>query len=152
MNLTHCFTNSFNYLVNVAQAQPNDRVFYVDVCYDCNRDGDWDDSMACPDGTPVPEWAVQNQAIGPFPVVGQYGYATPLFLAWHRNGLADGSALWMRITLSEQKAQPAAGVVGGGGSGPAAGYELGETEDYYVEDWVQDAVDFGDAPDRTYPT
>jgi hypothetical protein len=37
----------------------------------------------------------------------------------------------MRITLSEQKWQPTTSVPGVGGSGPANGYEFGETEDYY---------------------
>jgi hypothetical protein len=36
----------------------------------------------------------------------------------------------MRITLSETPWTSVSGVLGNGGSGPAAGYTLGETEDY----------------------
>ena len=50
---------------------------------------------------------------------------------------AEPSARWMRITPSERKWAPFAGVYGAvvpnaGGSGPAGGYRYGETEDYYA--------------------
>jgi hypothetical protein len=58
----------------------------------------------------------------------------------------------MRVTLSEQM-WPAPGGGVAGGDGPAAGYLMGETEDYYVTAYVAgDAFDFGDAPDPSYPT
>ncbi|MBN2183365.1 MAG: hypothetical protein JW715_15755, partial [Sedimentisphaerales bacterium] len=55
----------------------------------------------------------------------------PAFLSWHEKSSPD--AIWMRITLSEQpwKGGSNPGETGNGGSGPAAGYLIGETEDYY---------------------
>ncbi|MEA1907331.1 MAG: GEVED domain-containing protein [Euryarchaeota archaeon] len=136
--LVHCEPNTFDYVVTVVD--PLYRSVYVNVWFDWNRDGDWDDTMKCPGdaGTvPVlaPEWAVQNQQLhlsGP----GIFTFTTPRFMAWLPPQVeAEPPARWMRITLSERKWGPFAGVHGvvtpnSGGSGPAGGYQYGETEDY----------------------
>ena len=125
----HCYPAQFNYIVTVTGLTT--APLYVNAWCDWNRDGDWDDIMPCPNGT-ADEWAVQNQMLtiaGP----GIYTFTTPPFLPWHPVGApGDRLPLWLRITLSEQPWQPGAGIVGWGGSGPAAGYQFGETEDYYV--------------------
>jgi hypothetical protein len=125
----HCYPAQFNYIVTVTG--PMAAPLYVNAWCDWNRDGDWDDIMPCPHG-PADEWAVQNQMLT-FAGPGIYTFTTPPFLPWHPVGApGDRLPLWLRITLSEQPWQPGAGIVGWGGSGPAAGYQFGETEDYYV--------------------
>ncbi|MCK5108411.1 MAG: hypothetical protein KAR25_01850, partial [Methanosarcinales archaeon] len=139
--LVHCEPNTFDYVVTVVD--PLYRSVYVNVWFDWNRDGDWNDVMKCPGlpGTlpaPAPEWAVQNQQLqlsGP----GVFTFTTPRFIAWLPPQVeAEPSARWMRITLSERKWKPFASVHGvvvsnAGGSGPAGGYRYGETEDYPVK-------------------
>lgn len=124
----HCFPAQFNYVVTVTNPVPT--LLYVNAWCDWNRDGDWDDIMPCPHGT-ADEWAVQNQMLT-FVVPGTYTVTTPQFLPWHPVAPGDRLPLWMRITLSEQPWQPGPGTIGYGGSGPANGYQYGETEDYYV--------------------
>ena len=124
---------SFEYIVSVIQ--PN-RDLWVNVWFDWNRDGDWDDDgstnpeMVAGDRK-VSEWAVQNQYLYGLPI-GTHKIATPGFLAWHLD--KGPEKVWMRITLSEKpwKGGATPGVLGNGGSGPVEGYEIGETEDYLI--------------------
>jgi hypothetical protein len=102
---------------------------YVNVWFDWNRDGDWDDTLQCPLVGPAPEWAVQNQPVSAA-APGTLTFTTPPFLPWHQAAGAASPQTWMRITLSEQPWQPL-GAAGYAGSGPLGGYEFGETEDYY---------------------
>ncbi len=148
--LTHGFANSFNVAVTTAAIAPQQ--MYLNVWFDWDRDGDWDDAPALPDGTAVPEWAVQNQVVNPLGP-GTILVPTNMFRAWHPGGNGDNQPLWMRITLAEQRwSSWYAGAPGEGGSGPVTGYAYGETEDYLLVEWEQDEVDFGDAPDGPYPT
>ena len=122
--LPHCLLTTFQYQINVANPAVG---LYVNVWFDWNRDGDWDDTMTCGSNN-APEWAVQNQffAAGTL-VAGINQRTTPSFRPWHPTGAQQPtSKIWMRITLSEQ---PWVGS-GSGGSGPQAGYYFGETEDY----------------------
>lgn len=152
---------SFEYIVSVIE--PN-RDLWVNVWFDWNRDGDWDDSgttnpeMVAGDRK-VSEWAVQNQYLYGLPI-GTHKIVTPGFLAWHLD--KGPEKVWMRITLSEKpwKGGATPGVTGNGGSGPAEGYEIGETEDYLItpeavctlcEDRNKDGqVDFDDLVDLLY--
>lgn len=129
--MPHCDWTTFDYVVNVVDPT---RDLWVNVWCDWNRDGDWDDdSSTDPDlscsGQYVSEWAVQNQYLFGLPV-GLHHITTPAFLSWHPEGGPE--EIWMRITLSEQpwKGGENPGKLGNGGSGPVAGYEVGETEDY----------------------
>jgi len=132
--LPHCKQATFDYLVTILPApMPPQPDLYVNVWFDWNRDGDWDDTLRCtgPDvAIPVPEWAVQNQKLSGLPP-GLHTITTPPFLCWHPLVGAELEPIWMRITLSEQPWDPVAGELGNGGSGPASGYMFGETEDYY---------------------
>ena len=159
LTLPHCQWTTFNYTVTIAPFMPPTPPLYVNVWFDWNRDGDWDDTMTCPGATaptPAPEWAVQNQQL-PALLPGVHLITTPRFMPWQ---LVTGDVLpiWMRITLSEQKWSPISGVLGDGGSGPANGYVYGETEDYYFIPLVPEPdLDFGDAPEAlsagfNYPT
>jgi hypothetical protein len=133
---------------------PTNAIFFVNVWFDWNRDGDWNDSITCPNGQLAAEWAVQNDPVnlnlpGPFPF--QFTNTTARFVAWHPPG--GKQPVWMRITLSEQAWPPPGGASPVGGEGPHDGYSSGETEDYYINDYDADETfDWGDAPDPTYPT
>ncbi|MHC4581470.1 MAG: GEVED domain-containing protein, partial [Planctomycetota bacterium] len=125
LSLPNCGLTSFDYEVTVVEPGTN---LWVNVWFDFNRDGDWDDTVECPEGT-APEWAVQNQFLFNLPA-GFHKIATPGFKSVHPAGAHD--EIWMRITLSEQPwtggSNP--GERGNGGSGPQDKYQIGETEDY----------------------
>jgi hypothetical protein len=127
IKMPSCGWTTFDYTVNVVD--PNIDM-WVNVWFDFNRDGDWNDTnlpsttTACPN-TPVSEWAVRNQLLFNLPV-GLNKITTPGFTCWNPDDKSKN--IWMRITLSEQ---PWKGGSGAGGSGPANGYQDGETEDYY---------------------
>nr|BAL59487.1 hypothetical protein HGMM_OP4C123 [Candidatus Acetothermum autotrophicum] len=120
-----CGQTQFNYTVTSTTAAK----LYVNVWFDFNRDGDWNDPIQkCPLGPAVTgsftEWAVQNQLItvsGP----GTFTFTTPFGAA----NPTKGQDMWMRITLTDQPIAPAQGA---DGSGPAGGYQFGETEDYLL--------------------
>jgi len=121
-----CGQTQFQYVVTSTAAAK----LYVNVWFDFNRDGDWDDPMQkCPLGPAVTgsftEWAVQNELIT-VPGPGTYAFTTPPFGAANPT---KGSDMWMRITLTDQPIAPAQGA---DGSGPASGYPFGETEDYLL--------------------
>ncbi len=132
INMPKCSWTTFDYRVNIID--PNTDL-WVNVWCDWNRDGDWDDdssndsNLLCA-GRDVPEWAVQNQFLFHLPA-GISTITTPAFLSWHEK--TDADTIWMRITLSEQPWRGGSnpGMIGNGGSGPQAGYLIGETEDYY---------------------
>ena len=126
LSLPNCGLTSFDYEVTVIEPGTN---LWVNVWFDFNRDGDWDDTVDCPAGT-APEWAVQNQFLFNLPA-GFHEIATPGFMSAHPEGAHE--YIWMRITLSEQPwtggSNP--GERGNDGSGPQGKYQIGETEDYF---------------------
>ena len=130
LNMPNCKLTTFDYLVNIITPGTD---LYVNVWFDFNRDGDWDDNdvsdpnLLCTScsGSPVNEWAVQNQLLFNLPA-GLHQISTPGFMSWHSS--EKPAAIWMRITLSEQ---PWKGGSGAGGSGLETPYLYGETEDYY---------------------
>ena len=132
--LPHGEFASFQYIVSVIEPGTD---LWVNVWFDLNRDGDWDDDsisnpeMVAGDHNYVSEWAVQNQYLFDLPV-GTHTITTPAFRAWHPD--KGPEEIWMRITLSETpwKGGDNPGKHGNGGSGPAEGYEIGETEDYLI--------------------
>jgi hypothetical protein len=100
---------------------------YLNVWFDFNRDGDWDDPIQkCPLGPSTTgsftEWAVQNEL-----VTAPGTFTTPVFGAANPT---KGQDMWMRITLTDQPIAPANGA---DASGPASGYKYGETEDYLLK-------------------
>ncbi len=153
--LPKCQPVTFDYDVTVMQLLL-DRM-YVNVWFDWNRDGDWDDTVECENGLLVPEWSVQNQMIQ-LTSMGTITQTTPLFLSWHPLSQDERNPLWMRVTLAERPWGDASRAVPGG-AGPEAGYQYGETEDYLLFPRLtfdDAALDWGDAPDRDdlplYPT
>lgn len=155
LTLPHCRPTQFNYNVTFPGPPPvpPGTPLFVNVWFDWNRDGDWNDVMKCPDGSSAPEHAVVNQLIPvavpppPYPIV--MNMASLPFRAWHPT--TTNQPIWMRITLAEQ-AWPGGGSGVAGGDGPINGYLYGETEDYYLTTYDYGGeLDFGDAP-SPYPT
>ena len=126
LNLPDCKWVTLDYQVTVVNPKTD---LWVNVWFDWNRDGDWDDSPQCGGGT-APARAVEHQFLFDLPV-GLNQITTPAFLPWHPK--SGPEKIWMRITLSEQpwKGGSNPGEKGNGGSGPATRYQTGETEDYY---------------------
>jgi len=155
LELPHCGETKFDYIVTLTSEPPGP--LYVNLWCDWNRDGDWDDTLTCPDGTTIPEWTVQNQE----PVLAEMGeniVTTPPFFCWHPENTCHLSFMWLRITLSERPWQALGSGLGSGGAGDVDGYDYGETEDHYIrlEDGSAQQYDWGDAPDDIclpgYPT
>ena len=126
LSLPGCCWTTLDYEVTVVDPNVD---LWVNMWFDWNRDGDWDDVLDCSQG-PAPEWAVQNQFLYNLPV-GVNKITTPAFLPWNPE---DIQHIWFRITLSEQpwKTGSNPGELGNAGSGPKEKYLYGETEDYYV--------------------
>ncbi len=149
LNLPHCRRTKFDYIVTVIH--PIDEL-YVNVWFDWNRDGDWDDVMDCGIANDISnkprglarEWAVHNQVLTHLPA-GIHKITTPAFMPHHPFRYSDDvyrvDPIWMRITISERPWGPIAisntyrighgGSGSIGGSGPRGGYKIGETEDYF---------------------
>jgi uncharacterized repeat protein (TIGR01451 family) len=126
--LVDCNGTGLNLLVTVATPAvylPMPR--YVNVWFDWNADGDWADIVFCPGGLGVAEWAVRNQAYALYP--GSF-LLTPQFLPVIRVVRDMPYETWMRVSIAEMPA-PAPED----GRGPAGGYDVGETEDYYLTLW-----------------
>jgi hypothetical protein len=150
--LPDCTPSYITYTVTVKPgASDIDR--FVNVWFDWNRDGDWNDNMTCQTSDDAPEWAVQNQLFPPGPS-GTYVLTTPAFLPYNK---VPNVPIWMRISIAEQPApHPSTGGLPDG-SGPANGYAFGETEDYYLPgvelppgEWIKLIDDQPWRPDFAY--
>ncbi len=111
---------------------------YLNVWFDGNRDGDWEDQEPCGQLTVQRhEWIVHNFVVIPPTTTTSFVISAPTALVM--NKFPERPA-WMRFTLSEQPAVAppphAPGNPGGlpDGRGPSypQGFLLGETEDYLV--------------------
>ena len=121
--LPQCAMTKLTYTMSVVGPKVNR---YINVWFDFNRDGDWNDTFRCLQGTKkltVKEWAVANRAVSRGP--GVYVLSTTQFVSATPPSL--DRPMWMRITLSETGVPTA-----GDGRGPAQGFLYGETEDYYL--------------------
>ena len=146
VNLPHCGPGMIHLMFSWPGMPPWQQMI-LNVWCDWNRDGDWNDVLTCPDGTPVPEWAGQNIVVPP-----GVGIMPVMFHCWHPS--LQKQSLWIRVTVSELATLPPLGSFSGvaAGDGPPPGFAFGETEDYYITDYDdQQAFDFGDAP-SPYPT
>jgi len=126
LSLPNCCWTTLDYEITVVDPSVD---LWVNIWFDWNRDGDWDDVLDCPEG-PAPEWAVQNQFLYNLPT-GVNTITSPAFLPWSHE---DIQHIWLRITLSERpwKTGSNPGEIGNAGSGPQEKYLIGETEDYYI--------------------
>ncbi|NOZ71129.1 MAG: DUF11 domain-containing protein [Chloroflexi bacterium] len=118
--LPRCQPTTFTFQVTFPPGGPQ-TAYFLNAWFDWNRNGQWGEMLDCGKAL-AKEWAVQNMPIAYHPP-GTYTFTTPAFLPWSPDFNAP---LWVRLTLSEQP------VYHRDGSGPVAGYEFGETEDYYL--------------------
>ncbi len=114
---------------------------YLNVWFDGNRDGDWEDVGECPSSDNTNqgrsfEWIVQNYTVdlAAIPAGGYLDLRVPSVLI--HNSKPEAQA-WMRFTLSEEPAvrptatsTSAAGLPDGRGPAFPNTFRLGETEDY----------------------
>ncbi|MBC8385407.1 MAG: hypothetical protein H8E57_07805 [Candidatus Cloacimonetes bacterium] len=126
--------------IDVTNTMPVDG--YVNVLFDWNQDGFWqNDPLSQCAGIMTPEHVLVNFGI-PMGYSGPLsGLLPPSFMIGPNNGY-----VWCRFSITEAQV-----INDWDGSGV---FEDGETEDYllYVEEETQEELDFGDAPDPTYPT
>lgn len=104
----------------------------LNVWLDSDRNGDWAGSNQCAGGL-AREHIVINADVDIVALgAGIHSLSFTSGLVFWPAALADKPA-WLRVSLSESPAPLPlnAGVAYGDGRGPAAGYSVGETEDYY---------------------
>ncbi len=116
--------------VRVAAGQAFQEPLYLNVWYDGNRDGDWNDTHACNQATGF-EWIVQDHIVDTSVISGVKDIQVRTKLVM--NEAEPSVPYWIRFSLSEQPAplNDAGGLADG--RGPVDGYALGETEDYIVK-------------------
>jgi PKD repeat protein len=157
-NMLNCLETHFKIYVNRISTPAGGIVdvplsyMYINVWFDWNRDGDWNDTLQCTgQQTESFEWAVRNLPVKIFDApTGIVQVTSNAFIPWHP--LSDTpQPIWMRMTLAEVQWDPAIMGPNGGGSGPEGGYKFGETEDYCFIPEGGGPKDFGDAP-APYPT
>jgi hypothetical protein len=126
VSLPNCAMTSFTFTATSAGGTVP---VYINVWFDWNHDGDWNDTPVCPTNPTqvVPEWAVQNHQVTLAPGFNYYpsnpAMKTPAF--WSISP-PPGQTVWMRITLTDVLVS----ATNSDGSGPVGGYCYGETEDY----------------------
>lgn len=130
--MPNCGKTELKVRISRALIPPPVSRLYLNVWFDGNRDGDWNDTGECPQIQARSfEWIVQNWWIDPttIPAAGFIDVAVPTVLIHNLQPNADA---WIRFTLSEQRAIPAPGPALPDGRGPAfpTSFALGETEDY----------------------
>jgi hypothetical protein len=130
-SIDHCVATTVGYRVRVYDGAPD--TAYVNLWFDWNRNGRWGEVFNCGGTTPAPEWAVQNQEIE-LPAFGWQDYETPVFFPYNLN---PNEYMWVRITVAGVETTNA------DGSGPAEGYQDGETEDYLKEPNPPDLIPTG---------
>ncbi|MFC1781786.1 GEVED domain-containing protein, partial [Planctomycetota bacterium] len=133
----------FPYTVTVTSGSPT-QDYYVNVWFDWNRDGDWEDSPLNINGMTTPEYAVENHIVTLAP--GTHTLLTPNFMTITQTVNGVIQPVWMRIQITTRTAY------GDHGAGPDTGYQYGETEDYLVTPapYPEGESDYGDAPAQ-YP-
>lgn len=125
LSLPHCETGSIEYNITVIGPQ---HVRYVNAWFDWNRDGDWADVIDCGSGNFVaPEWAVNNDIIDVGPGSYTFNSGNPIRSAHFLDPL-NPPPMWARVTLTDVPLT----APFNNGSGPIGGYDMGETEDYYL--------------------
>ncbi|MCP4166137.1 MAG: hypothetical protein GY759_09620 [Chloroflexi bacterium] len=139
---TTCTTAAWgaNIDIDLTNNMPNDTQGYVNVLIDWDQDGRWGGSSTCADGTVAPEHVLQNFVVSN-PFSGPLSLLVPPSFTIGPNS----KYVWARITITEK-----AVLLPWIGEG---NFEDGETEDYLLLiDPTPPDLDFGDAPDPSYPT
>lgn len=133
MGFNDCQSTTLDVMITAAPTGYLPDIIYLNVWYDGNHDGDWDDTRTCADGQKIAhEWIVQDFQVVPASINGSLIFPVPTTLILNTDPAQEG---WIRFSLSEQPAPQIAGAAAlADGRGPdyPMHYELGETEDYLV--------------------
>lgn len=137
--MLNCETSTLLVRVSRSALPTSLEEIWLNVWFDGNRDGDWQDSGDCP-ASPNPlggksfEWIVQDWAIDTSQIAaGDFlDLQIPTKLVYNPNAVPR---VWVRFTLSEQRALRPTAVALADGRGPRhpAFFQIGETEDYLVD-------------------
>lgn len=137
--LINCETTKLRVRVAGSGAMPNMTSLYLNVWFDGNNDGDWQDTGFCQNqDVRSYEWIVQNYAVDVSTIAASGGFIdidVPTELIYDPN--ADHSEKlgnWLRFTLSEREAVQPTDTPLPDGRGPnyPSHFRLGETEGYHV--------------------
>ncbi|EKD41465.1 MAG: Cell surface protein, partial [uncultured bacterium] len=109
---------SLEFSVTAAADSPQG-TYYLNVLFDWNKDGEWKGT----DINGAKEWAVQNMPVDINPDE-EKTLKTPVFMTGD-----DTHPVWLRLTLSDT---PVAATLPDGWTGTGT-FDLGETEDYYLD-------------------
>jgi len=117
---------------------------FVNVLADWDQNGSWGGASQCPIGT-TPEWVLQNFQIPP-----QYDGPLSALMPVGTSFLIGPNPgyVWFRFSITEQP------IITPDWDGSGS-FEDGETEDYLLRvdrEQPPPDMDFGDAPERPYPT
>ncbi|MEZ4658811.1 MAG: DUF11 domain-containing protein [Caldilineaceae bacterium] len=144
--LDNCQQVKLKVRISKAAAAINLQQAYLNVWFDGNRDGDWNDTGQCPSSAgvaaPSYEWIVQDFVVNAaaVPAGGFLDIDVPTELIYNQlpTNIQDQAA-WLRFTLSEQPAvKPASGgLPDGRGLDFPARFRFGETEDYLQRREIQ---------------
>jgi len=133
-----CTTVSWgnNIDINVQNLMPSQATGYVNVLIDWNQNGEWGDSITCPQGTVSEHVLVNHQVLNPYTGL-LSASGPPPFTTGPTTGY-----FWSRFSISEK---PVIVNWEGGGN-----FEDGESEDYLI---YVGGYDMGDAPEGSlaYP-
>lgn len=141
--MINCETSTLQVRVTRSALPTTLKQLWLNVWFDGNRDGDWQDSGDCPAsadplGDKSFEWIVQDWAIdaSALPAGSFLDLQIPTKLVYNPN---PTPRVWVRFTLSEQRARRPTPVALADGRGPAypAFFQVGETEDYLVDGFPQ---------------
>lgn len=137
--MLHCEVSTLLVRVKRSALPTTLKQLWLNVWFDGNRDGDWQDSGDCPaSADPLAgnsfEWIVQDWAIdaSQIPAGDFVDLQIPTKLVYNPN---PASMVWVRFTLSEQRALRPTSVALADGRGPQhpAFFQVGETEDYLFD-------------------
>ncbi len=124
--VAHCNTTTVPFTMTVV-SQPIFGLIprYLNVWADWSRDGDWADIESCLGGPSADEWVYHNMML----LLPQGTYSLYLMPITSKAKVSEGNIyeIWLRLSVADK---PAPGPADG--RGPVQGYDLGETEDYYL--------------------
>ena len=127
----HCSKRKLKVRIN-RPAGANLANMFLNVYFDGQADGDWDDTQPCQGPGAgqhqAYDWIIQNQMVN-MAAIPAGGFADIDFVTERVLNTTSGQPHWMRFMLSEAPAPVGANGLSDG-RGPQQGFMVGETEDY----------------------
>ncbi|MEM7802400.1 MAG: hypothetical protein AAF633_24620, partial [Chloroflexota bacterium] len=146
LNVEHCETTTFFFMLTITpdaydyfKDEAANELAFFNIWIDGNQDGDWDDEVACPGGGTAREHIAIDQALN---IVNRYeagtGFGDQYLVSvettqvpWQEGSAVDNPR-WMRLMVSDRRAELIPGLPYGDGRGPETPYLLGEIEDMLI--------------------